>query len=485
MSATPATTATPAQEPPVGGGDGRELGFTDLPQEVVLDRLETTGEVPAWLRGSLIRTGPARWDLEEGSVAHWFDGFAMLHRFSFEHGVVSYANRLLRGAAGTAYERTGRVAYREFASDPCRTLFQRVAALFDPGLSDNGAVNVGRLGDRWLAMTETPMAVHFDPATLETLGVERRSRSTHLPTAHPHHDDETDEVIDLRVVLGPRPRYDVVARAADGGERRIGSIPVSRPGYQHSFGLTDRHVVVTESPFLVRPARLATSGRPFIENYRWCPDRGTRLWTIERGTGEVRGPWTAAPMFCFHHVNAFEEAGEVVVDLLAFQDASIVDALRLEPLRAGEGIPIGALTRYRLGGDAGPVEAERLVETPFELPRIDGRHRGRPYDVVFGAGARAPGEFFGTVTRSTISDGRTITWEDTGGFTGEPIFVRRPGATLEGDGVLLTVVLEPARRASSLVVLDATDLREIARARVPHHVPFGFHGQFARGGAER
>jgi len=26
-------------------------------------------------------------------------------------------------------------------------------------------------------------------------------------------------------------------------------------------------------------------------------------------------------------------------------------------------------------------------------------------------------------------------------------------------------------------VLDAGDLSELARARVPHHVPFGFHGQ--------
>jgi len=30
-------------------------------------------------------------------------------------------------------------------------------------------------------------------------------------------------------------------------------------------------------------------------------------------------------------------------------------------------------------------------------------------------------------------------------------------------------------------VLDAADLTELARAEVPHHIPFGFHGQFARG----
>jgi carotenoid cleavage dioxygenase-like enzyme len=44
--------------------------------------------------------------------------------------------------------------------------------------------------------------------------------------------------------------------------------------------------------------------------------------------------------------------------------------------------------------------------------------------------------------------------------------------------VLLSVVLDAAARTSFLLVLDAADLGELARARVPHHVPFGFHGQY-------
>jgi hypothetical protein len=31
---------------------------------------------------------------------------------------------------------------------------------------------------------------------------------------------------------------------------------------------------------------------------------------------------------------------------------------------------------------------------------------------------------------------------------------------------------------SFLLALDATDLSEIGRARVPHHIPFGFHGSY-------
>jgi carotenoid cleavage dioxygenase-like enzyme len=41
-------------------------------------------------------------------------------------------------------------------------------------------------------------------------------------------------------------------------------------------------------------------------------------------------------------------------------------------------------------------------------------------------------------------------------------------------------VLDAAAESSFLLVLDAAGLHELVRARVPHHIPFGFHGQFAR-----
>jgi carotenoid cleavage dioxygenase-like enzyme len=37
-------------------------------------------------------------------------------------------------------------------------------------------------------------------------------------------------------------------------------------------------------------------------------------------------------------------------------------------------------------------------------------------------------------------------------------------------------VLNGETATSYLLVLNAKDLSELARAQVPHHVPFGFHG---------
>ncbi len=45
--------------------------------------------------------------------------------------------------------------------------------------------------------------------------------------------------------------------------------------------------------------------------------------------------------------------------------------------------------------------------------------------------------------------------------------------------LLLSVVLDGKKGTSFLLVLDAPSFREIARAEVPHHIPFSFHGMYS------
>src|SRR5271167_5121293 len=106
------------------------LGFTTLEEETTIDELELTGELPAWLGGSLLRTGPARFEAGSRQMRHWFDGLAMLHRFTICDGRVAYGSRYLESRAYRAVSERGAIAYGEFATDPCRSLFKRVQTLF-------------------------------------------------------------------------------------------------------------------------------------------------------------------------------------------------------------------------------------------------------------------------------------------------------------------------------------------------------------------
>ncbi len=79
-----------------------------------------------------------------------------------------------------------------------------------------------------------------------------------------------------------------------------------------------------------------------------------------------------------------------------------------------------------------------------------------------------------------VESGETLRWQEDGCYPGEPVFVRRPDAVDEDDGVLLSLVLDAGAARSFLAVLDAATLEELARAEAPHAIPFGFHGQFFR-----
>ena len=274
----------------------------------------------------------------------------------------------------------------------------------------------------------------------------------------------------------------------DASDRRVvGRVTgIDRPAYMHSFGMTDRYVVLHEGSLVVNPLKLALSGRPFIENFRWEPERGSRFWVIDRADGgRTLGPWTAPPSFCFHHVNCFEEDGELVVDLLAFEDAEIVWALGLARLRAGERTPYprpAALPPAARGGRRRSSPCS-LSDVPLRAPahRVPDAPRPPLPLRVRGRARRPAAALLRAHRQGRRRDRGGPALAGAGDVPGRAGLRRRgPDAAAEDDGVLLSVVLEPDRNASSLLVLDASDLGELARAGVPHHIPFGFHGQHFR-----
>lgn len=466
------------------------LGFESLDEsdEVVDAPVEVDGTLPDWLEGSLIRNGPAMYENGGASVNHWFDGMAMLHRFGFDgaEGEVKYTARFLRTAA---YEgmREGEIRRSEFATDPCAGVFGRFFSYFTaPEPTDNASVNVVRKGDSFEAVTETTMPVEFDPETLETVNVpDELDDLGELTTPHPHVDPETGERVNYVTRFGRKSEYRVYVENDEGVDREvIAELERDRPAYMHSFGMTRRYVVLVEFPFVVNPLRIRFGDGTVAESYRWKPDRGTRFVVIDREDGEVVASPEAPAFFAFHHINAYDEGEEVVLDIAAYEDASVVEDLYLESLH-GEppvGMPAAEIRRYRLDTEDETVTGETLHDTSFELPRLRDDREGRAYRYAYGVGHRnsPPEEFPNRLVKFDAVEHGTTVWEEDATYPSEPVFVPNPEGTEEDEGVILSVVLEPAEESSFLLVLDAKGLEEVARCRVDRPVPHGFHGDFYR-----
>jgi carotenoid cleavage dioxygenase-like enzyme len=465
-----------------------DLGFGETEEEVVVDRLPIEGQIPAWLRGTLIRNGPGTFQVGTERYRHWFDGLAMLHRFSFGDGQVGYANRFLDCQAYREAQETGTICYSEFATDPRRSLLGRAVVVLNPKITDSAKVSVARMAGRYLALAETPIQVEFDPESLASRGTfcyEDRLMGQ-MTTVHPQFDYERDQAYNLVTRYHRVSHYNLHAVARDGSLRLVASLPVRKPAYMHSFGMSPTYLILTEFPLVVNPLHLLLWLRPYIENFRWEPRRGTPFWVVNRHTGELVGRYECDPFFAFHHVNAFERGDELIVDLVAYEDASVLATYYLDRLQSDQNaIPWGRLRRYRVPLQGGRVRSEMLSEACMELPRFDYvRYNMREgYRFVYASSLRPeqPTGFYNQLVKADIETGRSWTWFEAGCYPGEPVFVGQPDRKAEDGGVILSVVLDAARAESFLLILDAQSFAERARAKIPHPILFGYHGEFFEG----
>lgn len=69
-------------------------------------------------------------------------------------------------------------------------------------------------------------------------------------------------------------------------------------------------------------------------------------------------------------------------------------------------------------------------------------------------------------------------WHEENCYSGEPVFVAKPDAKNEDEGVVLSIVSNVANKSSFLLILDAESFMEISRVELPHMLPFGLHGGF-------
>merc|ERR1712179_382431 len=162
---------------------------------------QTTGQIPEWLEGALIRNGSGIYQIGITSMKHLFDGMAVIHRFGISKGKATYQNRILKSDTYLESKAANRLTVMQFGTnstpDPCKSLFGKFMSHFEiptpEGLTDNCGVNVVSYGDALYAVTESHKIRKIDPKTLETLGEKTNLRkyvAVNMVTAHPHIDED-------------------------------------------------------------------------------------------------------------------------------------------------------------------------------------------------------------------------------------------------------------------------------------------------------
>lgn len=266
------------------------------------------------------------------------------------------------------------------------------------------------------------------------------------------------------------------------------------PLFSHALAVTERYVIVIEQP--------CTYGLKGWSTFEWIAELPTTWHVISKATGaEVATLVTSPAFFFFHIITAFEdESGNPVVDLLPYNNNSVIDALYLDHMQSPDSklVALGRAcgpTRFTLNVTASPgsaVVGKPLVDAAagnMELPRINDLLATKPYRFVYGIHASSSTSvYYDSLVKVDVTSGNTSVYNPgEGKYPGEALFVPRPtnavsglaaSAGAEDDGVLLSVVLDASAGESFLAVIDAGSMTELARASVGTVVPFGFHGEY-------
>ena len=65
------------------------------------------------------------------------------------------------------------------------------------------------------------------------------------------------------------------------------------------------------------------------------------------------------------------------------------------------------------------------------------------------------------------------------GFVSEPIMVPKEGSKYEDEGYLLILIWNGSRRGSDLIILNSSNLEELATYELPINIPHGLHGSWS------
>ncbi|ORZ06044.1 carotenoid oxygenase [Absidia repens] len=369
--------------------------------------------------------------------------------------------------------------------------------------------------------------------------------SGELSAAHHQYDPATEENFNFTLKMGPTPTLIVFSTTQRSSQATIlakithrldaARTPI-RSCYIHSFWLTKNYIIIPEAPLFLR-----NTGLDFIvagsvlAGMEWDPHTPTFLHVISRRPDQ--GHIASIPMdsfFTFHTGNAWEENALMTdndssiinlhLDCSAFPDGDIMYQLHsfgqvCPPLSDHENKiktaefqhsqqhngftkpPIrqstfGELRRYTLAFKPSSTNStsscsatSTLLTDNFEFLRFNQKYAMQPYRYIYGnqlvPASQTQGEHY-TITKVDLTTKETIVFKNADYVCSEPIFVPRPAAKQEDDGVLLSFVnvmdhhhhQNDGKKHCFLLVLEASNMKELARCKIGHFSATTFHGSF-------
>lgn len=472
-------------------------------------KLHVVGKLPEWLVGDMFNAGPSQQKLGKQRFQHIFDGFARTNRITFDgkSNSIVFTSKMMDSKFYNKSMELGRVIPSTLMAEtiPPRR-FGKVPFANILGPNDNIYVLPWKIGNEYLYVTDGETRIKFDPKSLkitdevpynkykgnaQPFGHMCGSGSAHIvPDPRANGDGSFIGTMGCSPLVGGGDDTMVVYRIAAGDihtRTKIASFKVPIANYMHSYSITKNHVILTGEPYHINISKMEHGGT-VSEAFWYNISLGTTFYVVDIDTGNVRS--LKYPGFLFiHTLNAFEkDKNTIVLDIDGVSQKGYlqegVDKVLFNKTNRDTSLA-KKLVRYTLHLDTGKIEeadpCPALNGATTIVPRFNELWRGR--EACF---AYAPAFMYNS---SSFDSGAAVKMDLCHGtvpavyykyahFHSELLFVPRPGATEEDDGVLLGLVFDGESQQSYMNVLDGKTMKQLAMAYTPFRIPFMLHGNF-------
>lgn len=514
-------------------------GWESQPTEFDYE-LEVVGQLPAELKGTLYRNGPGLLEVYGTPLKHPIDGDGMICAITIQNGKAWFKSKYVK-TSGYVIEKKNQKAMLKgmMGTVPVNSDISFDKLRFKNPSNTNVYYWGGRLMATWesgLPYSLDPVTLE----TIRKDTLNGALAQAGCLAAHFRLDTSVNRLVTLsfRPEIGFGKLY-LHEFDENFGLIKQNMYELDQYYYCHDFILTDNFYIVHQSPFYNMTPELVmkmTTGEISSgESMKWYPEVPCSLIVISRWDPKEIHIIPIEPCHVYHHVNAFEHSdGDRKLITLStvclpksfnmdFDDKIWLSNASVAPGRLLDFVidltnDKCVYTNYSLStktpkliehtahpniqpGVLDDRDGEGSLFTSCEFPSYNLSYTSKPWRYSYlmssiDAKKPIPYQEIVKVDHKAVADQRSgksksdnvrSFWSAKSefGVVGEPVFVPRQPTNRnqkldEDDGWVLTQLYNCKEHRTEYVVLDAKHLEKgpIARMRLKHHTPYGFHGTF-------
>lgn len=458
-----------------------------------------------------MRNGAGRFEIGTRSFTHTFDAFGKLHSFKFYgNGSASMSARFLyTDFYNFSLADNNIKPFLTFEPLEPRLKGTEIPEAFIRNM-DNTNVNIYRIFNaetdqfEYMALNDIWKVYQFNPRNLITMGpvtpdvdINKLVYVTITSSAHPVKEFKKETYITFLMTLSKVPDIKSNIRLfrmrSVSKREEIAKWDIEENRYMHSFALTKNYAVLIAPSIFISAAKLFTHANVY-EAMTFNKTSKMNIYLVHLQTKNVT-TIKVNSIFFMHHINAYEQNDNIIVDVCAFDNSSNVKMLQLKKLRDPllrnielfrnyiERIVINRQT-FKVSHYPIPVYGNIPYSINIDMPTINEGYRHRYYCFAYGIAMKIDSvniNSYAVVKKDMCGKGRDLTWTMKYHYPSESYFVATPGGKQEDDGILLTHVFNGPSKQSYLLFLNATNMKPVSQSNLPTFVPMSFHGRFFQG----